>query len=178
MKFVSKNSNLLVVISPGIPAQPLSGTPAKSGIYVKFQDGIADVKDEEIAKKMLVHAGFNSDFIVAEDKDPYIDYRQEKEPGHSISEIKYGHVENTMSSPKKPSLTPEMNALINQLAMQKVQEMIPTIVEATLKSANLKATEVVSPEKEETEEGSDLVKGQEGDKAPSKGTRTKTKKTE
>jgi hypothetical protein len=158
MKFVSKNSNLLIVLAPGIPAQPLSGTPAKSGLYIKFKNGIAEVKDEDIIAKMKAHDGFDRDFIAVEDekKDPYQDYREDQEPTHVISEIKYGHVEKSVSGNKKIRLTKEMSALVNQLAMEKVKELLPGMVEETLKSIakqskakEEKKEEVTEPQKEE-----------------------------
>lgn len=135
MKFISKNSNLLVVLSPGLPAQPLTGTPAKPGVSVRFRNGIVEVKDEDLITKLKAHPGFNGDYISAEEgtKDPYANFREEMEPAHHISEMKYGHVEKKASSKRKVKLTPAMEKMINSLAMEKVKEILPSAVEMTLK---------------------------------------------
>lgn len=135
MRFVSKNSNLLVVLTPGLPAQPLSGTPAKAGLYVKFKGGVMETSDENIIKGLKAHPAFNNDFIAVEEKalDPFSSSREETEPVHHISEIKYGHVENPKSSNKKVKISKEMEKVINALAMEKVKELLPGMVEATIK---------------------------------------------
>lgn len=151
MKFVSKNSNLLIVLSPGLSAQPLSGTPAKPGVYVKFKGGLYETRDENVIAQMKAHAGFNSDYIAVEDtdKDPYQDFREEQEPTHVLTDIKYGHVEKSVSQPKKVKLTKEMTAIVNQLAMEKVKELLPGMVEATLKSMAKKQEEKKTEESKE-----------------------------
>lgn len=135
MKFVSKNSNLRIVLRPGLPAAPLAGRDATPGIYVKFQDGIAVVNDEENIMMMRKHPGFNVDFISADEgqSDPYAYRRSEIEPGHVIQELKYGQVEGVKSSAKKAPLSPEMLKLINDLAEQRVKEILPTAVEFAMK---------------------------------------------
>jgi len=145
MKFISKNSNLLIVLSPGLPAQPLSGIPARSGLSVRFRSGMVEVKDEDLIEKLKAHPGFNSDFICAQEdeKDPYASFREEMEPAHHIAEIKYGHVEKRASSKRKEKIPPELEKLVNQLAMEKVKEILPSVVEMTIKKmAEAKAKEM------------------------------------
>ena len=104
-KFVSKNSNYMVVLKPGVEGNRALGTHAVSGLYVKFQSGVVDVKEDSIVEMLRSHPAFGSDFIeVKQDEiDPYVDTREDIEPEHVISEIKYGHSEGMRGTPKKMS---------------------------------------------------------------------------
>jgi hypothetical protein len=140
MKFISKNANLRIVLRPGIPGNILAGQVAKPGVYVKFQDGVVEVKEEETINMMKLHPGFNSDYIAVDptELDPFIGTREEIEPGHSISNIKYGHVEKVASSFKAPKLTPQMQKFLQdqatEMAKDIVKKMLPTAVEETIKA--------------------------------------------
>lgn len=139
MKFISKNSNLRIILKPGIPAQPVLGIPAVWSVSVKFQDGLAEVKDQKIIDKMLTHTGYNTDFIAVDDNgnDPFASQREEIEPGHVITEIKYGHVEKSVGTPKKVKIPAEMQAAIsemaNEMANKRMKELLPSLLEDTLK---------------------------------------------
>ena len=52
MRFVSKSINLLVVLRAGLPAQPLTGTPALATVSVRFKDGVADVPEGELTTEV------------------------------------------------------------------------------------------------------------------------------
>lgn len=138
MKFVSKNMNLRIVLRHGIPAEPLSGRNAIPGLYVKFENGLADVNDNDTVERMLKHPGFNSDFISIEDngKDPYADYRSEKEPDHIVTEMQYGHIGKTVG--KKVSLTPEqkkaLRPMAEAMAKEMLKEMAPSFMKEMLKT--------------------------------------------
>lgn len=146
MRFVSKNSNLMIVLTPGIPAQPLSGTPARPGLYIKFKGGICEIKDEETIKQMLAHPGCNADFIAVEEtakvQDPFSSNRSEEEPAHHIAELKYGHLESPKSTAKKQKMTPEMKKLItslaSELAMEQLKAILPQAVEMAMKQKEAK----------------------------------------
>jgi len=147
MKFISKSGNLNIVLSPGLQAQPLTGTPAKPTIFVRFKDGVADVEQEDLVKMMLAHDGFNRDFISAEDvvEDPYVAARQANEPQYVTEELIHGQAHRRAAPlPKKP-LSPEIKKLITEQATEIAKEMLPGMVEAVLKSAVKKDT----PEKAE-----------------------------
>lgn len=135
MKFVAKNSNLRIILEPGIPASHITGTPAKPTIFVKFNNGVAEVKDKVLIDKMVAHPGYNTDYIAVDDEgnDPFAYRREEMEPIHHISEIKYGHAEKAVTSPRKAKLTPELQKMINDLAMEKVKELLPSAIESVLK---------------------------------------------
>lgn len=154
MRFVSRNANLLVVLKPGLPAQPVSGLPARPTISVRFKDGIADVPEGEICDLMLNHPGFNSDYVSAEsvgNKDPYASARVESEPPHTITELKYGTPEKVIRD-GKTKLTPELDKLVKELAISMAKELLPEMVKSTLKSLV------------ETHESSKKVKGKPGRK--------------
>lgn len=135
MKFVSKNSNLRVMLKPGLPAQPMIGVPATPGISVKFSNGIVDVKEEEVIKMMLAHPGLDSDFIVVDDeaRDPFAYNREEIEPVHVIQKIKYGHVDGSDRSQRPVKIAPELQAYIDAQAMELARKMVPGMVDDVLK---------------------------------------------
>ena len=136
MKFISKNSNLTIVLEPGMSANMLAGVAGKAGVYVKFQDGVVEVKDETMIRKMHQHPGFNSDFIAVDDngEDPFASQREEMEPAHSISEIKYGHVEGKKLSPnRKVKLDPQIKKLVDEMAMEQIKKILPAMVEEGIK---------------------------------------------
>ena len=102
-RFISKNSNLRIVLKHGIPPEPITGRLAVPGLSIKFENGVVNISDEETIELMMAHSGFNSDFILAneeEEVDPWKWQRREKEPQHNLTELKYGHVEKTIT-PKK-----------------------------------------------------------------------------
>jgi len=128
-KFVSKNSNLMVVLRSGIEGSRALGTASKPGLYARFQGGIIDVKNDEMADLLRSHPGFGTDFIeVAEEEvDPYEYNRKEIEPTHVISEMKYGHVEKLKGvPPKKIKLSPEIKSMIEKQAL----EMLPSLLKS------------------------------------------------
>jgi hypothetical protein len=135
MKFISKSTNLLVVLSPGLSAQPITGTPAKPTVSVRFKDGIADVQQEELVMMMLAHPGFNRDFISTDNiqKDPYASLRQPTEPTHEVTELKFGTPVSREMHGANPNLTPEMKTLLQGMATDIAKSMLPSMVESTLK---------------------------------------------
>lgn len=138
MKFISKSANLLIVLSPGLQAQPLTGTPAKPTVSVRFKDGVVEVPEEGgLIEMMLRHPGFNSDFISADITgiDPYLGSRKEAEPTHVVTEMKFGTpINRKVEGGDKASLTPELRKLINDMAIEMAKKMLPTMVESTLKN--------------------------------------------
>ena len=127
-KFVSKYSNYMIVLKPGVEGNRALGTHAISGLYVKFQSGSVDVKEESIVEMLRDHPGYGTEFveIKQEEIDPYIDRRQEIEPEHITAEIKYGHVENVKGSARKIKLTPQVKKLIEREALN----MIPGLLKS------------------------------------------------
>lgn len=137
MRFVSKNSNLRVILKPGLPAEPLTGRASDPGISVKFLDGMLEVNDEVIISKLLVCSACKVDFWPIEDgewKDPFAHQRQENEPAHIMTEFKYGRPDRTLSSAKKPKLTPEIEKMLNERAIEIAKELLPGMMEQMIKA--------------------------------------------
>lgn len=136
MKFISKSSNLLIVLRPGMSAQPLTGTPAKPTVSVRFKDGLADVQQEEIVTMMLNHPAFNGDFICADNipVDPFLSSRQPSEPGHIMTEMQYGTPGKRVTAGVNMSKYPaEIQRIIKETAAEMAKSMLPSLVEGTLK---------------------------------------------
>ena len=138
MRFVSKSSNLRVVLKPGIPGNHLSGVVAQQGVYVKFIGGIVEIKDPEIIKAMKAHPGFNSDYIAVEDEitqevDPYEYQRQETEPTHYLTDLSTGRPTKTVQSKgKRRKLSPEIEKAIQDAGMDLAKKMLPGMVKQVL----------------------------------------------
>jgi hypothetical protein len=75
--------------------------------------------------------GFGTEFIEIkpEEVDPYLDTREEVEPPHVMSEIKYGHSEAVKGSPKKIRMTAQMKKVIEAEALK----MLPGLLKANPK---------------------------------------------
>lgn len=132
IKFVSKNSNYMVVLKPGLEGNRALGTHAVPGLYVKFLSGIVDVKEDSIVALLRAHPCFGTDFIEVkqEDVDPFIDTREEVEPDHVISEIKYGHSENMkFTGGKRTKMTPALKKMIEGEALK----MLPGLLKSNPK---------------------------------------------
>lgn len=165
MKFISKNANLRVVLKHGSPSEPITGRQAIPGLYVKFESGVANVKDEEMIALMLAHPGFEIDYIKADDEgmaDPYAISRKQVEPEHDIMEVKYGHVEKNLNPRGPMTLSQETKNILMEMAKNMAKEMAPQMAKEMLKQALLEkqsedAVEATNPEAiEETIEESKL----------------------
>lgn len=137
MRLISKNSNLRVILKPGIPAEPLTGRASFPGISVKFQDGMLEVNDQVIIDQLLAHDGCKVDFWPVEEgewKDPFKFQRSEMEPVHQITEFEYGRPGRTISSPKAAKLPPEVEKLLNDRAIEIAKQLLPGMVEQVIKA--------------------------------------------
>lgn len=136
MKFISKSSNLLVVLRPGLSAQPLTGTPAKPTISVRFKDGVAEVTNQEMIDMMLEHPGFNGDFISADDvsRDPYAASRRPTEPVHVITELEHGTpVSRTVHGTPAPQTNPDLQKAVVDLATEMAKKIAPQMAKEMAK---------------------------------------------
>jgi len=126
-KFVSKNSNYMIVLKPGIEGNRATGLHSIPGLYIKFQSGVVDVKEDSVVEMMRQHPSFGTDFVeVKQDEvDPFINEREEIEPTHTMTEIKYGHSEGKKST-GKAKLTPQLKKVIEGEAIK----MIPGILKS------------------------------------------------
>jgi len=136
MKFISKNANLRVVLKHGLQAEPITGRLAIPGLYVKFEDGVAVVNNEETCKLMLAHPGFDRDFISADDvrANAYTSSRRENEPIHQITELKYGTLGKSVGPKPKIRYTPEMTEAIKQEAIKLAKEIAPELAKEMVKT--------------------------------------------
>jgi hypothetical protein len=161
MKFISKNANLRIVLRHSMPAEPMTGRLAVPGLYIKFENGIANVNNEEHVTMMLAHSGFNSDYIqVKEDQlDPYKNVRKESEPDHAITEFEHGRAEKVKGSSHNVRLDPKLKNAAVEMAKEMAKEMAPQLAKDMLleMARQRKATKVqeentrgaASPEKSE-----------------------------
>jgi hypothetical protein len=154
MRFISKNANLRIILRPGLPANPLSGVLAVPTVFVRFQNGLAEVKDPEMISQMKAHPGFNSDFICAdnEEVDPYAASRQDNEPPHAIAQIEYGHVGKIIGSPVKRQLPAEIQQLIKDQARELAKSMLPEMIKGLIEAGALKEGGAAEEAKEKTPE--------------------------
>jgi len=136
MKFISKSSNLLIVLRPGLSAQPVSGMPAKPTISVRFKDGVANVEQADLIKMMLEHPGYENDYISVEEGankvDPYASNRTSMEPAHEVVELQHGTPVSREIKGDKAKISPEIQKLITDSAIALAKEMLPEMVKATL----------------------------------------------
>lgn len=125
-KFVSKNSNYMLVLKSGIEGNRAVGTQPVPGLYVKFESGVLDVKQENIVELLRAHPSYGVDFLEIKDEevDPFAENREDTEPGHVIQEIRYGHVEKAVGTPNKLKLTPAMKKVIEGEALK----MLPNLL--------------------------------------------------
>jgi len=130
MKFISKGSNMRIILSPSIPAEPLSGRSAVRGVSVLFEQGVARVDDPKICEQLLNHPSFNRDFILAPEEgvDPFASVRKDTEPKHSITELKFGTPVGRAGDPAIPKISPESRAAIAKMVEEGVKEGIKAIL--------------------------------------------------
>lgn len=143
MRFISKSSNLHVILKPGLPAEPLTGRPAQPTISVRFQDGIAEVRDEQLIELMIAHPGYQVDYISVDDgaRDPYAATRSEIEPVHVLTDMRYGSPDKRTVSKQKPQLSPEMHAVVQSIAADMAKAMLPGLLKDALKDLAKATTE-------------------------------------
>lgn len=170
MKFVSKNSNLGVVLKPGFQGNAQLGTATVAGVYARFKDGVLETSDEWMIEKLQTHPGFNVDYIeVVDNVDPYANTRAQSEPFHVLADMKNGHPERTTKAPLI-ALTPEMKAAVLEMAKEMAKPiaqaqaielakgMLPSMMAEILKDAGVKNNEA-EEEKVESEETQVAKKG-------------------
>lgn len=147
MKFLSKSSNYRIILKQGQPAEPLTGRTAVPGIYIKFEDGVANIDQdmggiskEKICEMMLKHPAFISgDFIADKEgaKDPYAETRKPVEPIHTTMELKHGSIDKVVNPKPKLDLTDDNKKLLKEMAAkmakEMVKEMIPVLTEKIVK---------------------------------------------
>lgn len=149
-KFISKNSNYMVVLRPGVEGNRALGTHAVPGLYIKFQDGMVNVNEESMIEMMREHPSCGTDFVEVKESetDPYATSRTSIEPKHTITEIDYGHPGKKGGEKQTIKMTPELKKIIRDEALN-LLKTDPSIIKDLISS--LKETAVKSEEKENTD---------------------------
>lgn len=154
----------MITLRPGISGNSLTGTASIPGVYVRFRDGVVDVKDEEMIRLMKASDGFKGgDFVAADDhgEDPFADSRVAAEPTHVISEIKYGHVEGRKVSDTQTKVPAAIKKMIAAEAKKMAKQLLkdPELLKEALREAvkdiqeKESAAKVVTPRVSKIEEG-------------------------
>ena len=138
-KFVSKNSNYMIVLKPGMEGSRVLGTSSTPGLYVKFQAGIVDVKEEAIVEMLRNHPSYGIDFqeIKQEEIDPFLSTRNDPEPDHVLIDMNYGHAEKRQGSTKPSVMSPALKKYIEGEALKMLPTFLkenPDILKAAMES--------------------------------------------
>jgi len=149
MKFISKQSNYRIVLRYGQSPEPISGRLAVPGLYVKFEDGLANVEKKELCEMMLKHPAYKKDFILNEENaiDPWGDFRKESEPEHNITNLEYGHVGKSVNPKARIPLNRDGQKVLKEMATEMAKEMLKTMLKEKQNEKN-KEEELKTPEKE------------------------------
>ena len=130
----------MITLRPGISGNSLTGTASVPGVYIRFRDGVVDVKDDEMIRLMKASDGFRGgDFVAADDhgEDPFSETRTSTEPVHVISDIKYGHVENRRVSDAPVKIPVAIKKMIAAEAKKMAKQLLkdPELLKEALKEA-------------------------------------------
>ena len=139
MKFMSKILNYRIVLQPAMPAVTLAGgqmiSPSKPGLYVKFEDGLLNVEDEQILSLLKNHVDYNNEFwpLDSEQAAALAVSRPAgsgREPEHNQVIIEYGHVGKNVNPKPAVTLTPQMKTFIAESAAKMASEMLHKMMES------------------------------------------------
>lgn len=163
--FVSRNKKLRLILKPSIPAEPLTGRNLVPGEFALFQDSKLTVTNDELAKRIMEHPGFNRDFVLASDpnKDPYASTRG-PEVQHDLINIEYGHIGKNRNPKPQMQVSPAMQEYLREqtVKMTKAAEdaaeaKFNSLVEALKAKASETAPREESPKSPKPiEEGGDV----------------------
>lgn len=159
MKFISKNTNYLLVLRQGVGENRHLGIPSVPGLYVRFESNIANIEDKETIDLMMKHKGYGTSFVVAEENKDW--ESKSSEPEHILSEVKHGGIEKTVGGGK--TLSPEIKKLLKgeatKMAVEMAKEMAPLMaMELVKEMANKQKadnTHVITKEDLDTNPGLD-----------------------
>jgi hypothetical protein len=132
MKFISKLPNYRVVLKPGLPGNRQLGTASTSMLAVRFENGMAEVRDKAIIEMMLAHPGCGNkgekgtDFMPLEEgeTDIYAKGRPDIEPMHTMTNIDYGHIGTAINAKRPATLSADQMDLVKKLATEMAMEII------------------------------------------------------
>jgi len=144
----------MIVLKPGIEGNRALGTHSISGLYIKFQDGVVDIKDDSIVELLRNHPSYDFDFVEVKEKetDPYSDTRVNMEPAHVTTEIIYGHA-GKKEGTAKANMSPQLKKMIQDEAIK----MIPEFLKANPGILKDILSDLVKPAKEEEEKEDTII---------------------
>lgn len=154
MKFISKYQKFMVVLRPGQPGNRALGTQAIPGLFVKFIDSEAEINEndprgKEMIELLMNHPAYINKEIISADNPEGLDIKkQSSEPGHDISEFKYGHLDKTLSSPSKSplSLSPEQKKLFDEAVKAEAKKLVEGFLASKKESTEeVKKTASIDP---------------------------------
>lgn len=152
----------MLVLKPGIQGNHLTGTASVPGLYIRFRDGIAEVKDEEMINIIKNSDGYrNGEFIAVGDngEDPFADARVATEPVHIVSDMKYGHIEKRKVSEVPLKLPASVKKMIESEAKKLAKSMLPELLKEAVKELSANAATANKDKKENTVD-KDVSKGE------------------
>ncbi len=159
MKFVSKNSNYLLVLRQGVSENKHLGIPLVPGLYVKFESNVAKVESEEAIELMKKHKGYGTSFVIAEENKDWEE--GSSEPQHIISEVKHGNVGKTIgggNAKLSPAIQKAIQAAATKLAVEMAPALAMEIVKGLADKQKADKAEVLVGDKEEASSEATVVK--------------------
>ncbi len=144
MKFITKNSNYLLVLRSSQPAVPAIGQPSKPGISVRSDgSGQVNVEDEKICKMILESPQCKRGEILpveSEKDDPYADRRVSVEPQHATLEIEHGAIVGSVKPQTNVSFSisqkKEIKKMMEKTVPAMAKEMAKEMLKEMLKKEN------------------------------------------
>lgn len=143
MKFFSRQTNYRLTISPGIPAERVTGKAAIPGKYAKFSDGVVNIpdSDKETIDYLKNHRLCGIDFMPEGEEAPFNIEDRHTEPAHNVQEIVHGSVGKNLNPPSPLSgLKPEQIVVMKAMAKEMAVEMFNQM--AAQKGSPVQATPV------------------------------------
>ena len=150
MKFISKYSNFRITLKPSIQGNALLGNPPKPGLWVLFQDGFANVDDDEMAEMVKQHPAYKRGEIIEATEntvDPYKETRKLNEPEHIVSQFEHG-VAKVLNPKKGVHFTIEQRAEMKRLVEEGIKDGLKIIMESTKEKKSEEILEESNPELE------------------------------
>lgn len=144
MKFVSKARNYSFTVKPGIPREPLAGRPGIPGIYVRFEDHIANVVDPMIIELLRDSTSYNVDFVSADSVEPGFTHK-DVETQYMHKELKHGSIDGTKNVYHKVDAQQE----IERRAIEIAKQIAPKIAIDMLKAMQADADKAPKPASQE-----------------------------
>lgn len=145
MKYFSKQVNYRVVLVSGQSAERATGKPMQPGVYVKFENGVALVKDtmEDVIRMMDSHPQYGVDFIREDHQGETNILKTDKqtEPDHTLMNIKHGSVEGSVNAKPVAKLSPDQQKAVTAMAVELAKDIAREMAPALAKEMAMKMVE-------------------------------------